>query len=93
MHGFDMPLDTLYPKVQFPVSVGTPMIASLASKGWDHSEDYLVVDLAKDQDTNCAECRYDVHLKNPDYRYLSGHMIDGRHDFFKKILFIKNLVN
>jgi fatty acid synthase len=40
--GFDVNLTTIYPKVQFPVSSGTPMIAPLVK--WDHSETYSLPD-------------------------------------------------
>ena len=40
--GFNVKLSALYPKVEFPVSVGTPMISPLVK--WDHTETYGLPD-------------------------------------------------
>ena len=84
-----MPVEILYPKIEFPVSAGTPMISPLVAKGWDHSEDFIVIDMAEQHQINGAERTFDIHLKNPLYQYVSGHMIDGKQFFINKFLLLK----
>ncbi|XP_063548210.1 fatty acid synthase-like [Cydia strobilella] len=64
----------LYPAVSWPVSRGTPSLASHV--GWDHSVDWTVADYktAASSGQNIIE----YNLKNPEDAFFSGHNIDGR---------------
>ena len=41
LNGLNLPIERLYPEVEFPVSRGTPMISPLIK--WDHTEDWFVM--------------------------------------------------
>ncbi|XP_063696021.1 fatty acid synthase-like [Culicoides brevitarsis] len=74
--GYDIPVEKLYPPIEFPVSAGTPMISHLIK--WDHSTDYLLVKLDGDSRERGAEQKFNIVLTSKDYEYISGHKIDGR---------------
>ncbi|XP_063382180.1 fatty acid synthase-like [Cydia fagiglandana] len=61
----------LYPRVSWPVSRGTPTLASHI--GWDHRVEWSVCDFMKVKE-NLIE--YD--LDKPEDAFISGHNIDGR---------------
>lgn len=72
-NGIDMDISQLYPPIEFPVSRSTPMISP--SVRWDHSENFFVP--AHDiRDVN--EMLVDIHLQDPEFKYIAGHEIDGR---------------
>ncbi|XP_030748833.1 fatty acid synthase-like isoform X2 [Sitophilus oryzae] len=77
--GFNPQLQHLYPKVQFPVSRGTPMISPAIKfkheKDW-HVSIYSCTDNAETEERSFKAC-----LKHPDYAYIAGHTIDGRNLF------------
>lgn len=66
-----MPIERLYPAVEFPVSRGTPMISPLIK--WDHSEDWYVMKYVGEGHT--GERRVTISLDEESY--ISGHIIDG----------------
>ncbi|XP_065083523.1 fatty acid synthase-like [Ochlerotatus camptorhynchus] len=66
----------LYPKVQFPVSRGTPMISPLIR--WDHREDAFVVKYNWEQTNKSRAYTINISLNNQDFKYIEGHNIDGR---------------
>lgn len=68
-----MPIERLYPKIEFPVSRGTPMISSLIK--WDHSEDWFVMKFEVQKVAKSAERKVTISLE--DYAYIGGHVIDG----------------
>lgn len=82
--GFDIPIDRLYPAVEFPVSAGTPMISHLIK--WDHTTDYLVLNFDITNMKRGAEQKIDVAISAKDYEYISGHNIDGKRIFIKFII-------
>lgn len=69
-----IPIERLYPPVEFPVSRGTPMISPLLE--WDHTVDYFVSKFEFQQDYKSGERRFTVAFE--DHPYLSGHVIDGK---------------
>lgn len=75
LNGVDIPIDRLYPKISFPVSRGTSMISPLIK--WDHSEDWFVTKFEM-QRVKSGERKVKFALSDQDYKYISGHMIDGR---------------
>lgn len=74
LHNYTLPIDRLYPKVEFPVSRGTPNISSLIK--WDHHEDWFVVRFENLRAAKSGERKVTVSLEeNP---HISGHVIDGK---------------
>jgi len=73
--GHNPSVDKLYPKVDFPVALGTPMINSMVQ--WDHS---ITWDVAKfgQGGNRSGENIVEVSLSNELDAYLAGHTIDGR---------------
>lgn len=71
-----MPLDRLYPAVQFPVSRGTPMISPIIR--WEHSEDWFVTKFELQRSTRSGERKVKISLTDQDYDFIAGHIIDGR---------------
>lgn len=73
--GLSLELHRLYPKVEFPVSRGTPMIGPLVK--WDHSKDYFVHKKMLNRYL-CGERDVCVTLADSECLYLRGHVIDER---------------
>jgi fatty acid synthase len=76
-----MNLPAIYPAVEFPVSRGTPMISPHIK--WDHSDDHFVMKFDIDQGNRGSERKVVVSLSDPEYEYIIGHTIDGKHLFMK----------
>lgn len=74
INGCTWPIERLYPKVEFPVSRGTPMIAPLIK--WDHTEDWFVMKFALNKGGQSGERK--VTLSLDEEPYMSGHIIDGK---------------
>lgn len=68
-----MPIERLYPRIEFPVSRGTPNISSLIK--WDHHEDWFVMKFATQKACKSGERKVTVSLDESEY--FSGHVIDG----------------
>lgn len=68
-----MPIERLYPAIEFPVSRGTPNISSLIK--WDHHEDWFVMKFATQEAAKSGERKVTISLE--DSSYISGHVIDG----------------
>ncbi|XP_060802513.1 fatty acid synthase-like [Amyelois transitella] len=64
----------LYERVEFPVSRGTPGLAS--SVLWDHSTEWSVAHFGNNQRT--GESVFEFDLNRADDAFLAGHQIDGR---------------
>lgn len=63
----------LYPPVSWPVSRGTPTLASRVK--WDHSIEW---DVAHYGTARSGENVIEYDLSRPDDSFISGHNIDGR---------------
>ncbi|KAL9897232.1 fatty acid synthase-like [Glossina fuscipes fuscipes] len=74
-NGVVFPTANLYPKIEFPVSRGTPGISSLIR--WDHSEDWFAVKYENIKSESKGERSYTVSMSS-DEEFLSGHVIDGK---------------
>ncbi|XP_053612449.1 fatty acid synthase-like [Plodia interpunctella] len=64
----------LYDRVPFPVSRGTPGLASHVL--WDHSTEWSVANFGSSQRT--GESVFEFDLNRADDAFLAGHQIDGR---------------
>ncbi|KAI8423490.1 hypothetical protein MSG28_012604, partial [Choristoneura fumiferana] len=67
-------VSSLYPAVSWPVSRGTPMLASAIE--WDHSKEWTVANYKLT--THTGENVIEFDLGKPDQAFLDGHNIDGR---------------
>jgi fatty acid synthase, animal type len=74
-NGVELPINKLYPSVEFPVSRGTAMISPQIR--WDHSEDWFVSKFDSDKTKKFSERQVVVMLSEKDYEYMDGHSIDG----------------
>uniref|UniRef100_A0A1A9UN58 Fatty acid synthase n=1 Tax=Glossina austeni TaxID=7395 RepID=A0A1A9UN58_GLOAU len=75
-NGLNFPIENLYPKIEFPVSRGTPGISSLMR--WEHSEDWFVMSYEDTKTKSKGERSYKLTLDDDDEEYLAGHVIDGK---------------
>lgn len=75
-NGVTFPAENLYPKVEFPVSRGTPGISSLIR--WDHSENWFVTTYENMKTKSSGERLYTISLASDDEEFISGHVIDGK---------------
>ncbi|XP_060796063.1 fatty acid synthase isoform X1 [Neoarius graeffei] len=80
MNGINVDSKKLYPAVEYPVPMGTPLISPLIQ--WDHSQSW---DVPKVEDfpagsggsTSATVYNIDINPESSDY-YMIGHRIDGR---------------
>lgn len=80
LNGFELNLEELYPKVQFPVSRGTSMISPLIKWNHDFKWNFEVFD-----ETKSLLYSFEVFkcsVKTLDWAFLTGHVIDGMHLFY-----------
>lgn len=82
LNGSTMPIERLYPGVEFPVSRGTSMISPLIK--WDHTEDWFVMKFEMQRSKRSGERKVTLSLDTDSY--ISGHVIDGKNGYF--LLFI-----
>lgn len=71
-----VPVANLYPKIEFPVSRGTPCISSLIR--WDHSEDWFVTKYENMKTKSSGERMFAINLASDNEEFMSGHVIDGK---------------
>ncbi|XP_025162220.1 fatty acid synthase-like isoform X2 [Harpegnathos saltator] len=74
--GLQPQLANLYPAVEFPVSRSTPMISP--SIKWKHLENWYVASFATEKQITSREIVMEINIREEDYEYMSGHIIDGR---------------
>ncbi|XP_061706554.1 fatty acid synthase-like [Cydia pomonella] len=71
--GVQPQVSRLYPRIPWPVSRGTPALASHV--GWDHSVEWSVADF---KTTSRSETVIEYDLGSSGDAFLAGHDIDGR---------------
>ncbi|VDN44203.1 unnamed protein product [Gongylonema pulchrum] len=80
--GVSIHIEALYPAVQYPVPVGTPMISSMWR--WDHSQDWPVIDgktlsaAGGGQVPTSSSYTVDPFASDSKETFLLDHVIDGR---------------
>ncbi|XP_077296458.1 fatty acid synthase-like [Arctopsyche grandis] len=74
--GLNPQLANLYPKVDLPVSSGTPMISPLVE--WEHSEDWFVTSYKVNEKMMSGERIVRTAITDEDTEYMLGHVVDGR---------------
>lgn len=75
MAGSNPVISNLYPKVEFPVPLGTRMLSPLVK--WDHSISWDVAKFGQGGNRS-GESIIDISLTNENEAYLVGHTLDGR---------------
>ncbi|XP_072934611.1 fatty acid synthase-like [Epargyreus clarus] len=73
MVGFVPKVSVLYPKIDFPVSTGTPMLSHLVE--WAHEEIWPLPTYNIANVTQAAACKFVISIHDDEYSYLRGHII------------------
>ena len=76
LHGHDPAVKNLYAKATFPVPVETASISPLVR--WNHEKDHLVTKYPEYFYAFSSVQRTCIDMMNPEWKFLSGHCIDGR---------------
>ncbi|XP_046964229.1 fatty acid synthase-like [Vanessa cardui] len=76
MEGYNPKVETLYPKIEYPVSTGTPMLSHLVE--WAHTERWnLALYMAAHRKT-AAACKNVISTHDDNNKYLKGHVIQDK---------------
>ncbi|CAB3256916.1 unnamed protein product [Arctia plantaginis] len=65
----------LYPKVEMPVSTGTPFLSHLVK--WAHDEEWPLVLYSSADRIVASNCNYVLALHDQEHKYLAGNFIRG----------------
>nr|XP_037872251.1 fatty acid synthase isoform X3 [Bombyx mori] len=76
MEGFTPRLQELYPKVEFPVSTGTPMLSHLVE--WVHSEKWPLPLFVSAHRITAASCKFVISLHDDESNIFYGNVIRGK---------------
>ena len=76
INGHNVSIEKLYPKVQYPVAQETASLSPLVK--WNHDKSYYLVRVPEYFSLDFYRIKYTIDLVNPTYKFLSGHVIDGR---------------
>lgn len=68
-----MPIERLYPRIEFPVSRGTPMISPLIK--WDHTDNWVYMKFEPTKSDQSGGRTVPISLD--ERPYIGGHIIDG----------------
>ncbi|CAF4885198.1 unnamed protein product [Pieris macdunnoughi] len=75
MEGYNPKIQALYPKVEFPVSTGTPMLAHHVE--WAHTESWILPLFKADGIKIAAACKFIISVHDDEHKYLRGHVVKG----------------
>ncbi|PZC83616.1 hypothetical protein B5X24_HaOG207599 [Helicoverpa armigera] len=75
MEGYNPKVHVLYPKVQLPVSTGTPFLSHLVK--WAHDENWPLPLYCTANRHTTTICDYVTSLQDTDGAYLEGHSMRG----------------
>ncbi|XP_045517124.1 fatty acid synthase-like [Pieris brassicae] len=75
MEGYNPKIQELYPKIVFPVSTGTPMLAHHVE--WAQSETWPLPLFKMEDRKNAAACRFVISIHDDEHKYLRGHVVKG----------------
>lgn len=83
-------IQKLYPKVEFPVSRGTPMISSKIK--WKHDVEHFVPSFECNLEKKDAMI-FKINLLEEEWAALDGHVVDGKSCYCKIYFnFVKSLI-
>ncbi|XP_051174620.1 fatty acid synthase-like [Leptopilina boulardi] len=74
--GCNINVSNLYPKVNYPVTRGTPSISSLIR--WDHSSNWYTNFFKKPKEDNKGEMNFIINLNDEKWKYLKHFKIDDK---------------
>ncbi|XP_037872512.2 fatty acid synthase [Bombyx mori] len=76
MEGYNPRLQELYPKVDFPVATGTPMLSHLVE--WVHAEKWPLPLYMSAHRKTAASCKFIITIHDDENKYFSGNEIRGK---------------
>ncbi|CAD0204513.1 unnamed protein product [Chrysodeixis includens] len=76
MEGYNPQIHKLYPKVEMPVSTGTPFLSHLIE--WAHGERWAMPIYLEARKKMATACTYIMSLHDTENEYLQGHVIRGK---------------
>ncbi|XP_063540957.1 fatty acid synthase-like isoform X1 [Cydia strobilella] len=76
MEGYYPNIRVLYPKIDFPVSTGTPHLSHLVE--WAHNETWFLPLYVSASRREAAACNFVISLHDSENNYLQGHVIQGK---------------
>ncbi|XP_063628534.1 fatty acid synthase-like [Cydia splendana] len=76
MEGYYPNIRVLYPKIDFPVSTGTPHLSHLVE--WAHNETWFLPLYVSASRKEAAACKFVISLHDRENNYLQGHVIQGK---------------
>ncbi|XP_043469511.1 fatty acid synthase-like [Leptopilina heterotoma] len=74
--GYNVKISNLYPKVNYPVSRGTPSISSIIR--WDHSANWYTNFFKQANEVKEGEMKFTINLKDEKWKYLEHNKIDDK---------------
>ncbi|XP_013141731.1 PREDICTED: fatty acid synthase [Papilio polytes] len=79
MEGYNPNVAALYPKIEFPVSTGTPMLSHLIE--WAHHEKWNIPLYVSAHRIVAASCKFVYSVYDVENEYLTGCVIKGKNTF------------
>nr|AMK38868.1 fatty acid synthase 1 [Colaphellus bowringi] len=74
--GYNASIENLYPTIEFPVSKSTPNISSKIK--WNHERKWFIHSQMVLNAKKYAPRHFEIDLKNKQWSFVAGHLIDGR---------------
>ncbi|KAL0818125.1 hypothetical protein ABMA28_008651 [Loxostege sticticalis] len=76
MEGYTPKVSALYPKVEFPVSIETPILSHMV--GWTHTEKWSLPLYSAVRRKIAASCKFAISIHDEENSYLRGNVIKGK---------------
>lgn len=74
-----MPIDRLYPPIEFPVSSRTPKISPLIA--WNHEKDWPTSEYKTNDEKFQIQKTFVINLSDEEQEYIRGHVFNGEYQF------------
>ncbi|CAK1590491.1 unnamed protein product [Parnassius mnemosyne] len=79
MEGYNPKVQALYPKIEFPVSTGTPLLSHLVE--WAHHEKWNIPLYVSAHRSYTASCNFVYSVHDVENNYLTGNVLRGKNTF------------
>ncbi|CAH2051828.1 unnamed protein product, partial [Iphiclides podalirius] len=79
MEGYNPKVQALYPKIEFPVSTGTPFLSHLVE--WAHHERWNIPLYVSAHRKVAASCKFVYSIHDLENEYLTGNILRGKNTF------------
>ncbi|CAG5024484.1 unnamed protein product [Parnassius apollo] len=79
MEGYNPKVQALYPKIEFPVSTGTPLLSHLVE--WAHHEKWSLPLYVSANRKFTASCKFVYSIHDVENNYLTGNVLRGKNTF------------